>query len=231
VLGSRLGVAALIAGMALWSAPAKADSARKAAPHRHGIQLGVMAGPTLCVGAGPGGGRCNPEAATRSSPRLGVGGSAGWRFGPSLFFGVGGNLADRRSGESADGDAAFSDMRMVGAYAVTRAIWPLRRTDLSAELGVGWSRLQIGVRSEDLSLLESSGLALRPGLGIQQWLASDYAIGVRAEGLFNLHTWFCADGVCSNRIGIVPKGYRDAFFHGVVVGVDLAAFFYIRTNP
>jgi hypothetical protein len=224
-------VLAMVGVLAAPSA-ASAESPRRGAPYRHGLQLQVMAGPTLCAGAGPGGGRCDPNAATRSTPKLGLGGTAGWRFGDLLFLGAGGNLADRRSGTRADGEPAFSDMRTVGAYGVGRLNWALRRTDFSLELGAGWSRQQIAVvGSDEARLLESSGFSLRPALGILQWVVADYAVGVRAEGLFNLHTRYCADGGCGPNVAALPTTYRDVFFHGVIVGVELSALLYLGVTP
>lgn len=191
-----------------------------------------MAGPTLCAGAGPGGGRCDPSAATRSVPKLGLGGTAGWRFGDLLFVGAGGSLADRRSGAGSDGEPEFTEMRTVGAYGVGRLNWALSRTDLSVELGAGWSRQQIAVRdSEEVRLLESSGFSLRPALGVTQWVVADYGVGVRVEGLFNLHTRYCADATCGPNVAVLPNTYRDVFFHGVVVGVELSALLYLGIRP
>lgn len=214
------------------SSPAWAESPRRGAPYRHGLQLHVMAGPTLCAGAGPGGGRCDPNAATRSTPKLGLAGTAGWRFGDLLFVGAGGNLADRRSGSGADGEPAFGDMRTVAAYGVGRLNWALRRTDLSLEAGAGWSRQQIVVvGSDEARLLESSGFSLRPALGVTQWVVADYGIGLRVEGLFNLHTRYCADGRCGPNVAALPNTYRDVFFHGLIVGIELSALLYLGITP
>lgn len=201
---------------------------RSSGPFRRGVQVEVMAGPTLCMGKTG----CDPAASSRSSPGFGLGGTAGWRFNDWLFLGAGGNMVDRRSGNDEEGQPTFSGIRSVGAYGVLRFSWALRKTDLSADLGVGWSRTQVAVAGPEAVLLQSSGVGLRPALGVHQWLVADYGIGVRAEAMLNLHTDFCATARgCSSDANTLPSAYRDVFFHGLLVGVDLAALFYLRTNP
>ncbi len=210
-----------------------AESPRAAArPQRHGIHLELMAGPSLCVGAGPGGGRCDPAAAARGTPQLGLGGTVGWRFNDWLLLGAGGSVAQRRSGLNADGNPAFSGIRTMGGYGVLRLAWVLGRNDLYAEMGAGWSRLQMGVLAAGgPAALESSGFSLRPALGLHRWFISDFGAGLRLEGMFNLHTRFCADQSCGPDVGYVPAAYRDVFVHGLILGIDLAAMLHLRNTP
>lgn len=187
-----------------------------------------MAGPTLCMGKAG----CDPAASSRSRPGFGLGGTAGWRFNDWIMLGAGGNMVDRRSGSNEEGQPTFSGIRSFGGYGVLRFAWALRKTDLSADVAVGWSRTQVAVAGPDAILLQSSGVGLRPALGVHQWLVADYGIGVRAEAMMNLHTDFCATARgCSNNLETLPDAYNDVFFHGLLVGVDLAALFYIRTSP
>jgi hypothetical protein len=200
--------------------------------YRHGIQLEVMAGPTLCLDGGPGGGHCNPAIATRSTPQVGLGGTLGWRLSPAWLVGAGVTLANRRPGVRADGGPAFTAMRNFGAYGVARWVGAIRNTDLIVEGGVGWSRQTVGIADDDqIDALSSSGVSLRPALGVHQWFVTDFGAGLRVEGMFNLHTRYCADEVCGPDVGVAPAAYRDVLFHGVIVGIELSALLFLRIAP
>jgi len=223
---------ALAGALALAPTPAHAGHPWRGDPYRRGIQLEVMAGPTLCVDGGPGGGRCNPTIATRSTPQVALGGTAGWRFSDRLFVGAGLTLANRRPGVRADGEPAFTTMRNFGAYGVGRWVFAIRRTDLIVEAGVGWSRQTVAIADDDqIGSLVSSGVSLRPALGVHQWFIPDFGAGLRVEGMFNLHTRYCADALCGPDVGVAPPAYRDVLFHGVIVGIELSALLFLRVSP
>lgn len=223
--GGDPGTDAPIAKQRRASLGSEGESPRRADdPYLPAIQIDVLAGPTFCFGGGPARGRCNPVGSGRGIPGLGLSATAGARINRYVLVGAAFTLGNRTAGLTPEGNLAFSGIQHIGIHALARGILPAGRHDFSLGLGIGYGSLSLDSPAQaSVSALSANALSLRPSIGWDIWVVTDFSLGLRATALVNFYTQFCADSECAfGDLAPVPSPVRDVFTHAFIIGVELS---------
>ena len=219
-----LGLGVVLGGLCV-SSPSAAKSPLYGEAYRRGFNAEGAFGLNLCLGGGVGVGQCRSESLSAFQPGIAVHVLGGYRLSPYLVLGAAFDFRTLNSGQDQTGEEPFSEINRLGFFASARAILPLSRSDLGVELGLGWSQQSFGLRSQLPESFSSSGFAVRPAVVFDYWVLADLALGVEVAGMFNLHSWFCADRVCATDMSTIPDSMRGVFTHDLSMSLRMSVVF------